>query len=387
MAGEQLSTQAMLARLVSFDTTSRNSNLALIDWVADYLAGHGIESQRVFNETGNKANLFATIGPKGDGGIVLSGHTDVVPVDNQDWASDPFTLTERDGAVYARGTADMKGFIACALAHVPNFTAQRLKRPIHFAWSYDEEVGCLGVGGLTRHLRETGLKPAAAIVGEPTMMSVVNTHKSGLVGTCTVRGRAGHSSQMHRNVNALMYAAELITYLQREQDRMKAGPLDDSFMPPFSTIQVNIAHSGTAHNITPDECKFYWECRMIPAADPQATLDGMRRYAETMVLPRMRAVWPECAVEIDTYARVPGLRADPGSAAETLALRLVGSNSVGAVSYGTEAGFFQEIEIPTVICGPGDITQAHKPDEFVAIEQLAACDRFMKKLAVECAQT
>ncbi|MCW5772807.1 MAG: acetylornithine deacetylase [Rhodospirillaceae bacterium] len=378
-------TTAMLEKLVSFDTTSRNSNLALIDWVADYLAGYGIQSELIHNPEKTKANLFATIGPVRDGGIVLSGHTDVVPVDGQPWTADPWTLLKRDGRAYGRGTSDMKSFIAASLAKVPDWAGGKLERPIHLAFSYDEEVGCTGVGGMIDWLRRSGLRPRAAIIGEPTDMKVVTSHKGGIVGTCTVKGVAGHSSQVHRTVNAVMYAAELVAHAAQLGEEMKAGQQDPLFDPPYSTLQVNIMHGGSHGNVVPHECSFFWEHRALPGRRLEDVVDALKAHADKKLLPRMRAVSADTGIDFAVLARIPGLADEPGSEAETIALRLAGRNATEAVAFGTEAGYFQELGIPTVVCGPGNIAQAHKPDEYIALEQLDACDRFLDRLAAECA--
>ena len=384
MPGEILDTVDMLHRLVSFDTTSRNSNLPLVDWVADYLSGHGVRTEILPDPTGTKANMLATIGPDVPGGVVLSGHTDVVAVDGQAWTSDPWTLVERDGRVFGRGACDMKGFVAAALAAVPRFAAAPLARPIHLALSYDEEVGCLGVGDLVRHMHASGLRPGLCIVGEPTDMQVVNAHKGGIVGTCTVRGVTGHSSQVHRTVNAVMYASELIAEIARFGEALRAGPLDPAFDPPYSTVQVNIVKGGIQHNVVPEACTFWWEHRALPGVRLDDVLDAMQRFAEDRLLPRMRAVSPDVGVSIDVTARIPGLRAEPGSPAETTVMRLAGTNGTGVVAFGTEGGSFQEIDIPTLVIGPGNIAQAHQPDEWVERAQLDACDRFLDRVARHC---
>ncbi len=376
-------TVAMLAKLVAFDTTSRNSNLPLIEWVAAYLAEHGVGADLIHNRERTKANLFATIGPAANGGIVLSGHTDVVPVDGQPWTTDPWALAEKNGRVYGRGTTDMKGFAAAALAKVPEWTRGGLKRPIHLALSYDEELGCTGVGGMIDWLGKSGIRPRAVIVGEPTDMKVVTSHKGGIIGTCTVTGVAGHSSQVHRTVNAVMYAAELVAYAARLGEEMKAKR-DPAFDPPYSSLQVNIMQGGAGGNVVPHEASFFWEHRALPGVRLEDAVDKMRAHAAEELLPRMRAVSPATDIRIDVLAKIPALAPDPGSAAETLAMRLAGRNATEAVAFGTEAGYFQGLGIPTVVCGPGNIEQAHKHDEFVPLEQLAACDRFLDRLTEEC---
>lgn len=381
---ERYDTRAMLAKLVGFDTTSRNSNLPLIEWVAAYLASHGVRAELIHNRERTKANLFATIGPASAGGIILSGHTDVVPVDHQPWTRDPWTLGESEGRLYGRGTTDMKGFVAAALAKVPEWARDGLARPIHLALSYDEEVGCTGVAGMIEHLGRSGLKPRAVIVGEPTDMRVVTSHKGGIIGTATVTGVAGHSSQVHRTVNAVMYAAELVAHAVQLGEEMKSARQDPLFDPPYSTVQVNIMHGGSHGNVVPHECTFFWEHRALPGVRLEDCADRLRAYAAETLLPSMRAVSPATDIRIEVLALIPGLRDAPGSAAETLALRLAGRNATEAVAFGTEAGYFQGLGIPTVVCGPGNIAQAHQPDEFIAIEQLAACDRFLDRLTETC---
>lgn len=373
----------ILDRLVAFDTTSRNSNLALIDWVADYLSGYGIGSRRVFDATGAKANLFATVGPAGDGGLVLSGHTDVVPVDGQAWSSDPFALTERDGLLYGRGTSDMKGFIACALAMVPDFAARELTRPLHFAFSYDEEVGCLGVGGLIADLAANGPHPALVLVGEPTGMAVVNAHK-GVAGFRTrIRGKAAHSSQPHRGGNAVLAGGRILAFLGdlARKKRVEAAGAELGFEPPYTTFGLGRIEGGTALNIVAQDCELTWEFRAVPGEDEQAILERLERFVAEEVLPELREFAPESSVETERLARVLPLMPEPEGEMEALMRRLTGSNASHAVSFGTEGGLLQEAGMSTVVCGPGSIDQAHQPNEFVDPAQLEACVALLEKLA------
>jgi acetylornithine deacetylase len=372
----------MLARLVAFDTTSRLSNLALIDFVRGYLDRYGIRSELVFDATGAKANLYATIGAADRGGIVLSGHTDVVPVDDQDWSSDPFTLEVRDGRLYGRGTADMKGFIACCLARVPDWVGRPLAEPVHLAFSYDEEVGCLGVHGLIDHVVANHPRPRLCIVGEPTSMAVVDAHKGIRSFVTEVTGLEAHSSATHVGVNAIMAAAEMIAFLNRLADELAAeGDPSGRFTPGHTTISVGTIEGGTAVNIIPRHCRFGWEFRPLPDADADAILARVQAHAEEVVLPRMRAKHPDAAIVTRPRSACPPLRPEPGSAAESLAKVLIGTNETHAVSYTTEAGLFQNSGgIPTVVCGPGDILQAHRPDEYVARDQLATCGTFLERL-------
>ncbi|MDO8420752.1 MAG: acetylornithine deacetylase [Parvibaculum sp.] len=383
MPATRYTSRELSEKLIAFDTTSRNSNLELIAFVEDYLEGHGISSTRVANEDNTKSNLFATIGPKDcAGGIVLSGHTDVVPVDGQDWTSDPFSVVERDGFLFGRGTSDMKSFIACALAAVPDFVAADAQIPVHIALSYDEEVGCLGVRPMIDTLIRALPRPQVVIVGEPSGMKVVNAHKGIRSYTTTVTGLEFHSSQTHQGVSAILYAAELISELTRLADEMRVrGDASGRFTPPYTTINVGLITGGTALNIIPRTCAFTWEYRSLPDADETEILTRLNRYAEDIVLPRMRAVYAGASVTTVVRAESPGLAARDGDAGETLVLKLARCNQAEAVSYNTEAGLFQLADIPTVICGPGSIDQAHKPDEFIALSQIAECDRFMARLA------
>ena len=373
--------RGMIERLVGFDTTSRESNLELIDFIAEYLGGHGIECEIIHDESGRKANLHATIGPVRDGGIVLSGHTDVVPVDGQEWRSDPFVVREADGKLYGRGTADMKSFIAVALAMVPEFLARDLRIPIHLAFSYDEEVGCLGALRMVPRIAAGAAVPAIVIVGEPTEMTVVNAHK-GLRGfTTTVTGLEAHSSATHLGVSAVTVAAELIAHLHGLAEEMKGRAAADSpFDPPYTTLNVGTVAGGTALNIIAKECIFVWEYRLVPADDEDEIIDRFEAFARDTLLPRMHAVSNATSIVTEERARVRPLVPEDGSPAESLVLALARKNECLAVSYGTEAGIFQGAGMPSVICGPGSIAQAHKPDEFIALTEIEACVRFMRRL-------
>lgn len=381
-APQHFTPREMIEKLISFDTTSHLSNLALIEFVEAYLAGHGVRSRRVMNEDGTKANLFATLGPADrPGGIVLSGHTDVVPVEGQDWSSDPFSAVEREGKLFGRGTSDMKSFIAIALAFVPEFLKGGPQVPVHFALSYDEEVGCLGVRPMIDSIVRTMPKPQVVIVGEPSSMKVVNAHKGIQSYNTKVTGLEFHSSQTHLGVSAIQYAAELISFLMKLAGEMRErGDASGRFSPPFTTISVGLIKGGTAVNIIPKSCSFLWEYRSLPDADPSEIITRFNAFAEQEVLPRMRAVFPGASIETLARAQSPGLAALDGDPGETLVMKLAQCNSAEAVSYNTEAGLFQLADIPTVVCGPGDIAQAHKPDEFVELSQIAECERFMRRL-------
>lgn len=371
----------MIRKLVAFDTTSRNSNLEIIGFIRDYLSSHGVESQLVFDETGKKANLYATLGPADKPGIALSGHTDVVPVDGQEWDSDPWTITERDGRLYGRGTCDMKSFLAIALAMVPEFLKRPLQHPIHLIFSYDEEVGCVGVRRLIALLEEFRIKPAAVIVGEPTDMKVIVAHKGKKSLRCRVRGFEAHSSLAPKGVNAIEYAAEMIAYLRRVAQRCaKEGPFDQDYDIPHSTVHTGVIQGGTALNIVPKDCYFDFELRYLPGVDPEALIAELKGFAERELLPAMRAVAPDTGISFEEISAFPGLDMPEEEDVVVLAKSLAGSNRVRKVAFGTEAGLFQQAGLPTVICGPGSIDQAHKPNEWVSLEQLALCEGFMHRL-------
>jgi acetylornithine deacetylase len=371
----------LLRTLVGFDTTSAKSNLALISFVEDYLKGHGVAATRVPSPDGAKADLFATIGPNGHGGIGLSGHSDCVPVEGQRWTSDPFTLTLRDGKLYGRGSCDMKGFIACVLAAVPSFTARDLKEPIHIIVSYDEEVGCTGVRPLIAKLGQDLPRPRAVIVGEPTSMAVIDAHKRIDAYRTRVTGREAHSGMPELGVNAIATAAALIGELGRIGDGIAARDRDERFVPPYSTVFVGTIKGGTAHNIVPKTCEFQWQVRSLPEASPGEVPRDLAAFAEAKLLPRMRRVSNEAAIETANEGSVPAFLAAPESEAVALALALTGADRTKAVSFTTEAGLFEEAGVPAVICGPGNIADAHAADEYVPVAQLEACLAFLDGLA------
>jgi acetylornithine deacetylase len=378
----QQSTIDLLGKLIAFDTTSRNSNMELIDFTRDYLAEYGITASLVKNADGSKANLFATIGPNMPGGVVLSGHTDVVPVDGQNWATEPFTMTEQGGKLYGRGTADMKGFIACALAAVPMFASADLKKPVHLAFSYDEEVGCLGIQAMLPDLKKHIAPPRLVVVGEPTMMKVANAHKGQHVSKTCIVGKEAHSSRPQDGVNAVEIAAELIGFIGKMRDAAREiGVRDDQFDPPYTSFNMGPITGGSAFNIIPNGCEFDWEFRSVPGDDPAKILGRYQQHLDQEVNPRLKALDPACKVTNSVWAYLPPLIAEPGCDAETLALALASKNDSVVLAFGTEGGHFQSIDFPAVVCGPGDIGNAHKPDEFVEISQLDACDKFMKRLA------
>ena len=379
-----MDTRTWLDTLVGFDTTSRNSNLALIETVRDWLKGQGVDAWLVHNEERTKANLFATL-PAQDGGeqggIVLSGHTDVVPVDGQDWRTDPFRLAERDGRLYGRGSCDMKGFIAASLALVPEFLAMPRGKPLHLALSFDEEVGCMGAPLMLADLRDRGIRPEGCVVGEPTAMRVVVAHKGINVYRCRVHGKAAHSSLTPQGCNAIEHAARLICRIRDAADAYKArGPYDNFYDVPFTTMTTNLIQGGIAVNTIPDLCEFSYEFRNLPgmrAADIQGEIE---RYVQDELLPRMRAEFAQAAVEIESTGASPGLEDCEQAAVAELVRALTGDRETRKVGYCTEAGLFQGIGVPTVVCGPGSIDQAHRPDEFVSLEQLGQCEDFLRRL-------
>lgn len=379
-----MDTRTWLSTLVGFDTTSRNSNLALIETARDWLRGQGVQSWLAHNESGDKANLFATL-PASDGsvqgGVVLSGHTDVVPVDGQDWDTDPFTLSEKDGRLYGRGTADMKSFIATSLALVPEFLAMPRKKPIHLAFSYDEEVGCVGAPVMLAELQGRGIKADGCVVGEPTNMQVVVAHKGVNLFNCRVHGKAAHSSLTPQGCNAIEYAARLICRIRDIADAMKAqGPYDEFFDVPFSTMTTNQIRGGIAVNTIPALCEFNYEFRNLPGIPADQIQSQVERYVREELLPRMQAEYAEARIDIHTGASAPGLDASEEQAITQLARALTTDRAVRKVAYGTEAGLFQSVGIPAVVCGPGDIQQAHKPNEFIELSQLDGCERFLRRL-------
>jgi len=372
----------MLKRLVAFDTTSRNSNLELIQYIRDYLAEFGVESTLVPNDEGTKANLFATIGPDREGGIVLSGHTDVVPVDGQPWTTDPWTLTEKDdGNLHARGTCDMKGFVAACLANVPAFQRAKLKVPMHFAFSYDEEIGCLGAHALAERLVGAVPRPQAVIVGEPTMMGVVNAQNAGGGIVATFTGFEAHSSMTHLGVSAIHFAGDFIHWLNELQVELAGRKRTDiDTVPGHTTINVGVIDGGTAGNILARECVLNWGYRTLPGDDPWEVQRRAETYVAELLLPKMKARHPDANITLKRRSFVPGLLPQENEEAAKLALQWTGGNRTYAVPYGTEAGIFRGHGIPTVICGPGDISQAHQPNEFVARSQMNACDAFLVKM-------
>ena len=376
----------MLARLVSFNTESSKSNLELIGFVEEYLRGWNVPFVRVPNAAGDKAALYATIGPQDRGGIVLSGHTDVVPVAGQAWTSDPYALRVENGRAYGRGAVDMKGFDALALALIPEFQAAGLKTPIHIMLSYDEETTCLGVIDTIRRLGRDLPVPQAVIVGEPTMLEVVDAHKSVVTFSTVVHGFEAHSSKPYLGASAVMTAADVIAELNRIADEMmERGDAGGRFDPPYSTVHVGVISGGTARNIISKSCSFQWEFRGLPDLDPQEIPSRLDWFVQEFALKRLNRFGEFGRIDTRLDVAVPGLAPQPGSFAETLALRLAGKNRTWTVPFGTEAGHFQAAGIPTVVCGPGSIDQAHQADEYITLEQLEAGAAFMRRLAAACA--
>ncbi|ACC75107.1 acetylornithine deacetylase [Paraburkholderia phymatum] len=376
------SSRALLERLIGFPTVSRDSNLAMIDFIRHYLGDLGVRSDLFYNAGRTKANLFATIGPDEGGGIVLSGHTDVVPVDGQPWTVEPFRLSETEGRLYGRGTADMKGFIASALAAVPTFVARDLRVPVHLAFSYDEEVGCLGVRPMLAELAQRAHKPALCLIGEPTELKPVLGHKGKLAMRCQVKGAPCHSAYAPNGVNAIQYAARLVNRLEEIGDQLAAPERhDERFDPPYSTVQTGVIKGGRALNIVPAECEFDFEVRALPGYDATEVADELQTFAQTCLLPKMRAVNAATDIRFASLSAYPGLATPPDSDAARLLALLCGSNGFGTVAFGTEGGLFNEAGIPTVVCGPGSMDQGHKPDEFVTVGQIAGCDALLARLA------
>lgn len=373
-------------KLIRFPTVSDRTNLPLMDFIADYLSAHGIESVRVPNEAGDKAALYATIGPTDRGGVCLSGHVDVVPVEGQAWSTPPFEPRTAEGRLYGRGSCDMKGFVATALALVPEFKAAGLRTPIHLAFSYDEEITCLGSLGLIARFGAEVPKPIACIVGEPTLMQVVDAHKSAAGFEVIVTGRPAHSALPHLGANSIHAAARLIVELETLSEELaRRGDPSGRYDPACSTLQVGQIEGGEAINIVPARARFTFDLRGLPSLERDEIPARLADFSRRVIEPRLKATAPEAGVVIREDVFVPALGPEPGSAAEALALRCAGQNRTETVSYVTEAGHFQKAGIPTVVCGPGSITQAHRADEFVALSELDACAVFLRRVAASLA--
>ena len=370
----------MIENLVGFDTTSRNSNLELIEFVKGYLEQFGIASELVFDDERRKANLFATIGATDRGGVALSGHTDVVPVDGQNWDTDPYEINHKDDRLYGRGTCDMKSFIAVCLAKVPQIIEENLETPIHFAFSYDEEIGCVGVQTLLRELEQRPNKPRLCVIGEPTGMRVVRAHKGKISKRCTIHGLEAHSGLAHIGVNAVEAAAEIIAFLKKRARQFRdQGPFDREFDPPYTTVHTGTVRGGTALNIVPKLCAFEAEIRHLPNDDPDLVWNQLHDFIDTEILPEMRAVYPQASVVWEVLSTIPALSTSDENLIQ-LAQELSDTSGTGCVSFGTEGGLFENIGIPSVVCGPGYIDQAHKPNEFIDIDQVRKCEQFVDNL-------
>jgi acetylornithine deacetylase len=376
------STVDILQSLAGFDTTSRNSNLGLIGFVQNYLDSHGIPYRVSKNPTGEKANIHAIIGPNIAGGLALSGHVDTVPVDGQAWTADPFKLHRKNGRLYARGACDMKGFVAACLAAVPDFKAMNLARPLHLFISYDEEVGCHGAIRLIEDMKDSGLRPNLCVVGEPSSMRPILAHKGKLNLIVTVKGKPGHSSEPGKGVNAIYAAARAIAWADQEAQRLAIeGPFEEGFDPPHTTIHVGTVKGGSILNIIPEHAEYTMEWRFIPGDSPRAHMQRMQAWIAAHIEPAMKAIDPACGFSYQIDLEMPGMGLPADHELATIVKQVAGSNSAGKVAYGTEGGFYEEAGIPTIICGPGDIAQAHRPDEWIAEQQLALCDSFIRRMA------
>jgi len=374
-------TVALLGDLIAFPTVSEFSNLDMIAYLAHRLESEGAKVDIFHDEIGHKANLFATIGPEVDGGIVLSGHSDVVPVDEQDWASYPFEMTEHEGLLYGRGTCDMKGFIAAAVAMAPYFAERVRDRPIHFAFTYDEEVGCLGGQALVESLKQRGIRPGVAIIGEPTSMRIIEGHKGCYEYTTHFHGLAGHGSSPDRGVNAVEYAVRYVSRLLELKDDLRSrAPATSRFDPPWTTINTGSLSGGVAHNVIASIAKLEWEMRPVQAEDAQYVKDSLREYCNDVLLPAMRAVCPDASITTEVIGEVEGLEPADVNEAKDILMELTGANTADLVPFGTEAGLFQSYGMSAVVCGPGSIEQAHKPDEYVSLDQLQQCVDMLGRL-------
>ena len=379
-------TVALLRDLIAFPTVSEMSNLDMIAYLAHVLETHGARVDIFHDEIGHKANLFATIGPEVDGGIVLSGHSDVVPVAEQDWVSDPFELIEHDGHLYGRGTCDMKGFIAAATAMAPVFAEQVRDRPLHFAFTYDEEVGCFGAQALVDSLKAKGIRPGVAIIGEPTSMRIIEGHKGCYEYTTHFSGLAGHGSAPNRGVNAVEYAARYINRLLALKDALRdRAPADSRYEPPWSTINTGSVKGGVAHNVIASNASIEWEMRPVQASDAAFVKDDLRHYCQEVLLPAMRSICPDADIVTEVIGEVDGLEPAEKNEAKAILMELTGRDTAELVPFGTEAGVFQQYGMSAVVCGPGSIDQAHKPDEYIALDQLQQCIDMLARLGTRLA--
>jgi acetylornithine deacetylase len=383
-----MNSEEILARLVAFDTTSTKSNLQLIDFIRNLLDDQGIKSQLVHNDDRSRANLYATIGPLDIGGVMLSGHTDVVPTTGQDWNSDPYQLKTEDKLLLGRGSCDMKGFIACVLAGLPQISAERLQAPIHLAFSYDEEIGCLGAKKLVEAMAGFEIKPRIGLIGEPTNMGMVLGHKGKISFRVTVSGLSCHSAYISNGVNAVEYAADLIAFIRKMNTQVQQQLTDQSYSVPHSTFHVGNINGGTALNIVPQQCEFEFVIRNLPQQDLAALVHEIKHYAHDVLLVDMRSRYPECEICFNETSYYPGLHTDPASTVIAYTRAINPIDKIGGnVSFGTEAGLFNSIGINCLVCGPGSIDQAHKPDEFVSRAQMQSCDQMIENLVHRCRET
>jgi acetylornithine deacetylase len=374
-------TKSILADLIAFPTVSYDSNLDMIDYIAGYLEEHGARVDVFKDETGHKANLFATIGPERDGGLVLSGHSDVVPVTDQDWTDDPFQMVEREGKLFGRGTCDMKGFIAATLAMAPEFAKAPLTRPIHFAFTHDEETGCIGAGHLVEALRERDIHPSMAIIGEPTMMRIIEGHKGCYEYTTRFQGLEGHGSAPDVGVNAVEYAVRYVNRLMELREDLKSmTPAGSQFEPPWTTMNIGALQGGSVHNVIAPKAEVKWEMRPVQTSDAEYVKSEIGHYCENVLLPAMQAVHPNASIETEIMGEVAGLIPTDENEARQIVSELTGANTTDLVAFGTEAGLFQSLGMDVIVCGPGSIEQAHKADEFLAIDQLTQCLTLLEKL-------
>jgi len=370
-----------IRRLLGFDTVSRNSNLGMIEWMRDYLRSLGVESRLTYDAQGGKANLFATLGDAGGPGLVLCGHTDVVPVDGQPWDTDPFCAEFREGRIYGRGSCDMKSFIACVLAATPQLLAVKLKQPVHLAFTYDEEVGCVGVTTLLADLDRTGIRPSGCIVGEPTWMQVMTAHKGQRVYRCRVRGLEAHSSLAPLAVNAIEYAARMVSFVSAvAAEARTSGPRDEKFSVPHATMQTGMIAGGTAPNIVPRDCEFQFDVRYLPGTDPSDFVERIERYAQTSLVPEMHQVSKDTGIRLELLTEAPDLNTAEDHRITYLGTQLAGNGALGRVGFATDGGHFHRAGVPTIVVGPGSIEQAHTPNEFIALEQVAQCELFLARL-------
>ncbi len=376
------STKDILADLIAFPTISSDSNLEMIAYLAARLEDCGADVHLFTDQTGNKANLFATLGPKKDGGIVLSGHSDVVPVTDQSWTTDPFVMTERDGRLYGRGSCDMKGFIATTIAMAPTFARTVRDRPLHFAFTYDEEVGCIGAAHLAQSLAQLGIRPSVAIIGEPTSMRIIEGHKGCYEYTTRFQGLEGHGSAPDLGVNAVEYAARYIAHLLDLKEKLRdMSPPDSGFDPPWTTVNVGALHGGSVHNVIAPKAQVDWEMRPVQQSDADFIKSHLYAYCHEVLLPKMKAIYPEASIETEVVGEVEGLVPTLENEARQIMSELTGANDAHLVPFGTEGGIFQNIGMDVVVCGPGSIEQAHKADEFVTVSQLESCTAMLSKLS------